>query len=184
MSSRKQLVIGRAGEAPLAIRALIDMLRYAREQTLSAVRGLTIEQLDHRHDETSNSIGVLLWHLAATEVWYQVNSFEARDWSPADAAEWDVPLDLGEAARSHGGFPLEHYVEMLAAIRARTERELLARDEEWLLRVEPLDNVDANNYWKWFHVCEDGVAHTGQIRWLRKRLPQRSGSSNGVSALV
>ncbi|HEX8618290.1 MAG TPA: DinB family protein [Thermoanaerobaculia bacterium] len=171
MPDRKQLVIGTSTDVPLPFGALLDMLAYAREQTLKAVEGLSVEQLAHRYDEKSNSIGALLWHIAAVETWYQVNSFDEREWSAEDAQQWDAALDMGDAAIAHGGYSLHDYVEMLAQIRARTERELRTRDSDWLLRVAPLGSVDANNYWKWFHVCEDEINHRGQIRWLRKRLP-------------
>lgn len=170
-SPRKLYALGADPGLPLAVGALLDMLRYVRKQTLHAVRDLTAAQLDHRHDGTSNSIGSLLWHIAAVERWYQVDSFEARDWSPEDAAEWNAALELGDAVHNHGGKPLEHYLDLLESVRARTERELRTRDEAWLLEVHPLDDADANNYWKWFHVAEDEIGHTGQIRWLRKRLP-------------
>lgn len=170
---RKQLVIGKPSDLPLPIGALLDMLRYVRAQTLHAVKDLSIAQLDHRHDAESNSIGTLLWHIAAVEVWYQVNSFDAREWTPADAEEWDTALDMGEKARSLGGYPLEHYVEILSSVRERTESELAKRDVEWLLHVGPLDDdADANEYWKWFHVGEDEIGHCAQIRWLKKRLPK------------
>lgn len=173
MTQRKQLLIGASPELPLPVGALIDMLRYVREQTLSAVASLTTEQLDHRHDATSNSIGNLLWHIAAVEFWYQVHSFGDRPWSPEDAERWGAALELGEKVRTHGGQPLEHYVELLRTVRERTERELRTRDESWLLEVGPLDDdAEANNYWKWFHVGEDETAHAGQIRWLKKRLPR------------
>ena len=46
---------------------LVGMLSYARQTTLAAVEGLTREQLDHLHDERSNSIGALLAHVAMVE---------------------------------------------------------------------------------------------------------------------
>jgi len=144
------------------------MLVYARSTTIDAVEGLTVAQLDHRHDAQSNSIGALLMHIAAVEAWYQVNTFEGRDWTPDEEAQW---LDAVELRGNVSGHPLDFYVDTLASIRARTERELRARDDEWLLRVEPFEGEQANNYWKWFHVCEDEINHRGQIRWLRKRLP-------------
>lgn len=171
MAERKQYVLGTDADLPLPLAALLDMLRLTRAGTLSAVKGLSVEQLDHRHDAQSNSIGALLWHIAGVERWYQVNAFENREWSAEDAAEWDVALDLGEAVHAHGGRALDHYVELLTSVRAQTERELRTRDLSWLMEVGPLDEVDANNYWKWFHVCEDEIGHAAQIRWLRKRLP-------------
>jgi len=149
---------------------LVDMLRYTRRGTIKAVEGLTAAQLDHRFDADSNSIGALLLHIAAVETWYQANTFEGRDFTAEEAARWTLWLDLGPPSRQPQNQPLEFYLDTLAAIRTRTERELLARDDDWLRRVERFEDVAANNYWKWFHVCEDEINHRGQIRWLRKRL--------------
>ena len=55
-----------AGYAP-TIGRLVCMLAYARETLLAAVRGLDRDQLDHLHDERSNSIGALLAHVTAVE---------------------------------------------------------------------------------------------------------------------
>jgi uncharacterized damage-inducible protein DinB len=151
---------------------LLDMLRYARQTTIKTVDGLTASQLDHQFDSDSNSIGALLLHIAAVESWYQINTFEGRtDFDEDEKAKWSAWIELGEASREPRNQPLDFYLDTLAAIRARTERELRTRDDDWLWRVEPFEDVDANNYWKWFHVCEDEINHRGQIRWLKKRLP-------------
>lgn len=145
------------------------MLRYARETTIKAVEGLTVAQLDHRFDADSNSIGALLRHIAAVETYYQVLTFDGRDLNAEENERW-----LGALEMKHDvtGLTLESYLDALAAVRERTERELVKRDDDWLFRIEPWDGEDANNYWKWFHVCEDEISHRGQIRWLRKRLPR------------
>jgi len=170
MREPRSLIIGADGAAPLAVAALLDMLSYAREQTLLAVANLTVEQLDHRHDAESNSIASLLAHIAAVEAWYQTNTFENRDWTDAEEQQWAGAVDLGVGAPPDG-HALDFYVKMLGDVREKTIAELRHRDEAWLLRVEPLGSTTANNYWKWFHVCEDEINHRGQIRWLRKRLP-------------
>ena len=69
------------GYAPTVGR-LVAMLCYARHTTLKAVAGLTREQLDHLHDEDSNSIGALLAHVATVERGYQVVTFDERDRPP------------------------------------------------------------------------------------------------------
>jgi Protein of unknown function (DUF664) len=60
-----------AGYTPAIVR-LVGMLTYARSTTLSAVDGLSVAELDHLHDDRSNSIGALLAHIAAVERSYQV----------------------------------------------------------------------------------------------------------------
>lgn len=150
---------------------LVGMLSYARETTLRAVAGLTREQLDHLHDERSNSIGALLAHMAAVERGYQVVTFDEREPTAAENTEWSAALKLGETARQElRGRELPFYLDELQRIREGTLAALAARDDAWLeapLRVAPVLNA----HWALFHVAEDEINHRGQIRWLRGRLP-------------
>ncbi len=160
------------GYAP-AIGRLVGMLSYARSTTLAAVDGLTVEDLDHLQDEHSNSIGALLSHIGAVERSYQVLTFEERLLSSQENELLGTALKLGdEARRVLRGYPLEHYLNDLAAVREETLKALAARDDAWLDRsVVPAPRINA--HWAWFHVAEDEVNHRGQIRWLRGRLPRR-----------
>src|SRR5437879_491138 len=63
------------GYAP-TIGRLVGILLYARQTTLAAVEGLSMAELDHLHDDSSNSIGALLAHIAAVERGYQCVTFE------------------------------------------------------------------------------------------------------------
>ena len=149
------------------------MLSYARSTTLAAVEGLTIAELDHLHDAESNSIGALLAHIASVERSYQVLTFEGRLLSAQENEAWSTALKLGANGRhSLRGFPLEHYLEELTAVRRVTLETLAARDDAWLERtVGPAPKINA--HWAWFHVAEDEINHRGQIRWLRARLGKR-----------
>jgi len=161
-----------AGYAP-TIGRLVSMLAYARETLISAVEGLSREQLDHVHDDASNSIGALLAHAAAVERVYQLLTFESRQPTAAEAAAWSSALELGEAARrTLRGRALQEYLDDLEFVRGATLAELALRDDAWLeqqLALEP----EMNAHWAWFHVAEDEINHRGQIRWLRARLPAR-----------
>lgn len=150
---------------------LVAMLSYARQTTLGAVEGLTREQLDHLHDERSNSIGALLAHMAAAERWYQLVTFEDRKPTAAEDDALSAALKLGdEGRREIRGHELQFYLDQLRRTREATLAALAERDDVWLeapLRVAP----HLNAHWAWFHVAEDEVNHRGQIRWLRARLP-------------
>lgn len=150
---------------------LVCVLTYARQTTLAAVAGLSQAALDHQHDRASNSIGALLAHAVAVERVYQLLTFEAREPSAAESAEWQAALDLGEAAqRLLAGRNLDWYVHQLSEVRASTLAALASRDDGWL--EQPLEAAAAMNaHWAWFHVAEDEISHRGQIRWLRSRLP-------------
>ena len=153
---------------------LAAMMTYARWTTMRAVEGLTMSQLDHLHDESSNSIGALLAHIASVEVGYQRATFDGRSITSATRDdEWMVAAQLGDRARREiRGKPLEHYLDGLEEVRSFTLSELAHRDDEWLDQTTAFGNGrKANNYFKWFHVFEDELNHRGQIRWLRHRLP-------------
>jgi uncharacterized damage-inducible protein DinB len=158
-----------AGYTP-AIARLVGMLTYARSTTLGAVDGLSVAELDHLHDDQSNSIGALLAHIAAVERSYQVLTLEDRMLSPEENDKLSTALTLGaEGRRRLRGKPLEHYLEELAAVRRDTSEALASRDDEWLDRSVSLA-PKINAHWAWFHVAEDEINHRGQIRWLRARL--------------
>lgn len=157
------------GYAP-TIGRLVGILLYARQTTFAAVEGLSVAELDYLHDESSNSIGALLAHIAAVERGYQCVTFEERVPSAAEQGAWEPALKLGaEGRRLLRDEPLEHYVDELSEVRRRTLEELAARDDAWLERTL-IAAPAMNAHWAWFHVAEDEINHRGQIRWLRTRL--------------
>jgi uncharacterized damage-inducible protein DinB len=149
---------------------LVGILLYARRTTLAAVERLSIAELDHLQDGSSNSIGALLAHIAAVERGYQCITFEDRQPSAEENAAWQPALTLGaEGRRLLRDKPLEHYVRELDEVRRLTLERLAARDDAWLER--PLPAAPAMNaHFAWFHVAEDEINHRGQMRWLRGRL--------------
>jgi uncharacterized damage-inducible protein DinB len=171
MKYESVLIIGDLPGFSPQIGRLVSMMNYARDTTLAAVDGLTVEQLDYLQDERSNTIGALLLHIAAVETWYQAATFLARELSEEEMREWGAALDLGEPARREiKGLPLDRYLESLRRVRAVTLAELGRRNDEWLESQAPFwRGQPANNYFKWFHVFEDEINHRGQIRWLRSR---------------
>jgi len=72
------LIAERPGFTP-EIGRLVSMMNYVRFTTMSAVAGLSVDELDYVHDSQSNSIGALLSHIASAEVGYQAATFHARD---------------------------------------------------------------------------------------------------------
>jgi uncharacterized damage-inducible protein DinB len=157
---------------------LVSMMNYVRHTTLTAVEGLTVNELDYLNDPESNSIGSLLLHVAAAEVGYQVATFYKRELNDEEKREWDVALALGEKARQEiNGHDLNYYLNKLEQVRTKTLAELAIRDDQWLDEQTPFgSNNRVNNYFKWFHVFTHEVNHRGQIRLLRRQAKQ-SGSS-------
>ncbi|WP_310582103.1 DUF664 domain-containing protein [Deinococcus sp.] len=154
------------------IGALVQMMAYARMTTLKAVEGMGVAELDATAPGFSNSVGMLLAHMAATDRIYQAASFENRD--PFETPEY-VPyqgaMTFGWKGGKVQGRTLVSLLTELAEIRAHTLSQLSQRDDDWLASALTAPGFeDVNQHWAWFHVMEDELSHWGQIRILRKAL--------------
>jgi uncharacterized damage-inducible protein DinB len=158
------------------IGTLVSMMTWMRMVVLSSVKGLSQKDLDYLLDNKANTIGAMLLHLAATETYYQLNTFDAKPWdSWPDSVKqkWDIPMELGEPARKAiKGNDLDYYLKILEETREKSLVEFRKRDDNWLMSVDKQwPWGPTNNYCKWFHVCEHESNHNGQIKLLVKRLP-------------
>jgi uncharacterized damage-inducible protein DinB len=154
------------------IGTLITMLNNLSNRVEMAVRMLNQEETDHLMDDKANRIGALVMHLAAAEAYYQVFTFENREFNEAEKKKWGTALDLGEEARQEfKGHDIEYYLNAYKEVRKKTIEELAKRNDEWLAQLHP--GADLNNYFCWFHVMEHQSSHLGQILLLKKRLPKR-----------
>lgn len=156
--------------------ALLSTMTVMRTWVIDTVKDLTVEQLDFQIDDQSNSIGAMLMHLAATERYYQLNTFEEMEWgswSDEIKKEWDVPMTLGKEAKEQIlGNRIDYYLDQLEKVREVTKQEFAKRDDKWIMKSEPFfGNQPTNNYCKWFHVCEHESNHRGQMKFVIKRLP-------------
>ena len=158
------------------IGALVQMMEYVRSTTLEAVQDITAEELDSIPDGFSNSVGMLLAHIAATDRIYQAASFENRDaFEAPDYAPYLGAMTFGWKGEKVQGRTLEDLQRELEETRTHTLAQLALRDDEWLAAPAPVPGFpDMNQHWAWFHVMEDEVSHRGQIRILRKALKQSS----------
>jgi uncharacterized damage-inducible protein DinB len=170
-------IIGpKAGYSP-QIGTLVSMLTWMRATVLRSVQKLDKADLDFLFDANSNTIGALLMHLAATEAFYQLNTFQefSGDKLPDEfEKKWMGANDLGEVARKQiRGHDLKYYVDIMTETREATLAEFKKRDDAWLMKVDPqfFGGQPTNNYCKWFHVCEHESNHNGQIKWYVKRIP-------------
>jgi uncharacterized damage-inducible protein DinB len=171
-------IIGpKSGYAP-QVGAFVSMLTWMREANgvINATKNLTAADLDYLIDRNANTIGALMLHLAATETYYQLNTFEGKKWNTwpdSVKQQWDPAMNLGDAGRKTiKGHDLDYYLKILQETRAKSLAEFRKRDDTWLMAVDKdWPWGPTNNYCKWFHVCEHEAHHTGQIAFLRKRLP-------------
>jgi uncharacterized damage-inducible protein DinB len=157
------------------IGTLTSMLAFTRRQVVKNVNGLSQQDLDFLLDANANTIGALLLHLAATETYYQMNTFDGMKWDswPEEVKKkWDIPMNLGEPARKAiKGNSLDYYLDALHQAREKSLTEFRKCDDKWLATLVTQGDFSANNYAKWFHVAEHESNHDGQIKFLKKRIP-------------
>ena len=166
------------------IGTLVSMMAWLRPQITHAVKDLTVEQLDFLLDDKANTIGALLYHLAATDAFYHEHTFKSLDWGKWDKSVEDkfgVAMELGDEGRKKiKGNDINFYLDLLQETRESTLTEFKKRDDKWFMTV---DNNwpwgPTNNYCKWFHVCEHESHHLGQIAFLKSRLRGAKPGGNG-----
>lgn len=157
------------------IGTLVSMMNWMRIVILSPVKDMSISDLDFLVDDNANSIGAMLMHLAATERFYQIHTFENKiwgDWPSDDAEKWTTASRLGENARKKiKGNTYDFYLNELSQVRENTLKEFAKRDDDWLLSVDKdWPWGPTNNYCKWFHVCEHESNHNGQFKFIKSRI--------------
>ncbi|MEX0274795.1 MAG: DinB family protein [Flavobacteriaceae bacterium] len=158
------------------ISILISMMDWMRSTILRSVRGMSQKEMDFLLDDTSNSIGAMLLHLAATERYYQWDTFMGVPKKVLDfgleEAEWDAASSLGNKGRQLlKGKPTDFYLDKLAEVREFSKEHLKTLGDDWLYEgTRFFGNQRTNNYCKWFHVVEHESNHNGQIKYIRGRI--------------
>src|SRR5271154_88933 len=174
-AEKEEWIVGPQPGSTPEVGTLTSMLAFTREQVVYNVKGLSQQDLDFLLDAKANTIGALLLHLAATETYYQMNTFGGMkwdSWSEEVKKKWDIPMNLGEPARKAiKGNSLDYYLDALHQAREKGLAEFRKRDDKWLATVVTYGDFSANNYAKWFHVAEHESNHDGQIKFLKSRVP-------------
>ncbi len=154
---------------------LVSMMDWMRSTVLRSVDGLSQKDLDFLLDKESNSIGAMLIHLAATERFYQIHTFDGRDWGDwdeKDADRWQTGMSLGTKAQKEiKGHSLSYYKDQLAEVREFSLEKLKSLDDSWLMKSTTFfGGQPTNNYCKWFHVVEHESNHNGQMKFIKSRI--------------
>ncbi len=120
---------------------LVSMLEHSREVTLNEVSNLNQKDLDYLANESSNSIGSLLLHIASIEFVHQVISFENRDLTKEEYAKWEIALELGDGARGViKNHSIDYYLEELSQVRNNTITYLKEKKDSWLFEENRWEN--------------------------------------------
>jgi uncharacterized damage-inducible protein DinB len=162
--------IGNIEGASPQIGAMISMLEDLKDRVENTVKNMSQYEIDYLYDEQANRIGSLVMHLAAAEAYYQVFTFENREFNAEEKKKWDTALDLDKGGRDDlKGHDIHYYLDIYNQVRAKTITELKKRDDAWF--AEEQKRYGVTNQYCWFHVMEHQSSHLGQILFLKKRIP-------------
>jgi hypothetical protein len=120
---------------------LVSQLNWMRAVVLSRLQNLSVEELDWLPHPDANSIGALLMHLAAADVYYGLNTFDAVPWgrfSYEARKKWGAAINLGQTARvRYRGFDLQYYISHLSEAREHTCRSYASETTDGSWRLTP-----------------------------------------------
>jgi uncharacterized damage-inducible protein DinB len=172
-----RIVEGLAAREPEIGRALWG-LEEARRRTLQRLEGINPALLDWASPESGNSIGCLLYHIAAIEIDYlyadtleQPFPQETVDLFPYEVRDADGRLTPVR------GFELQWYLERLDVTRRHVLETFCAMDLADFRRVRSLDYADITPEWTIFHLTQHEAEHRGEIMELRVRAERASTNS-------
>ncbi|MEX0666924.1 MAG: DinB family protein, partial [Acidimicrobiia bacterium] len=151
--------------------AALWMMEDTRARTMRALEGLPADQIDARPVGADNSIGSLLYHLAAIEA----------DWLHADILqkdypEWmaqlfpaDVRTDEGQLTPI-GAVGLDEHLGRLATVRRHFLEALADLTADDFRRARKTESGLTTPEWVLHHLRQHEAEHRGQIQAIRKAL--------------
>jgi uncharacterized damage-inducible protein DinB len=150
------------------IASLLWMLEDSRRMLLETVAGLDLATLDWEPDIGGNSIGSLLYHIAAVEM----------DWLYTEVLEQEPPEEIialfpsdmreddGHLARWRGEdlSALEH---RLSEVRTKLFATYASITHDDFRRPRSLDDYDVTPEWVLHHLLQDEAVHRGEIGMIK-----------------
>lgn len=146
---------------------MVSMLDNLKQRVERNVRNLNQEGTDFLLDENANSPGAIIYHLAATEAYYQAYTFDERGFNAEEKLKWETALNLGEKARKEfKNKPIQYYLDLYDEVRKKTKELLKTKDDDWFKKKIGSMSI----HWAWFHVMEHQANHMGQLALITKRI--------------
>lgn len=167
---REQLVVIPGSAADPAIGRALWCIEDARVRTRERLAGLDPRALDWLPADGVNSIGTLLYHIAAIEAdWLYVEALEQPFPPEVEALfPYDVREDGGRLTPVTGRSLAEHDA-LLDTIRALLLDAYRTMTVEEYRRVRQLPRYDVTAEWVLHHLMQHEAEHRGELSDLRRR---------------
>lgn len=185
-AARRELILSsvtcEAPEVGIWLAALSD----CRARTLKALVGMQYDEMDWICPLSRNTIGTLLYHIAAIELDWLYSEILERE-CPGDFRTWfphDVRDSEGNLA-SVAGDSAQQHEERLSYVRNKLVGTLSVMSLSEFGRVRHLQPYDVTPRWVVHHLLQHEAAHRGQIAILRHQFKDSEvPPSNKLAGLV
>lgn len=145
-------------------------LEDAHRSLFAVVRGLSTEALDHRPAGATNTIGTLLYHIAATDLAWLYEDILEREPTKEGTALLPFPYRNDEGSlHPVSGIAIDTHLDRLTRARELLVRHVVDMPDKDFQRVRRLERYDVSVEWILYHLAEHENFHRGQISELRKQ---------------
>ena len=165
----QRFVVGLPAREPEIGRALW-CLEDARQRTMQRLEGFDPALIDWAAPESGNSIGSVLYHVAAIEVDYLY-----ADTLEQPFAEDIISLFPYEVREENGrltpvrGYDLQWYLSRLEDVRWRVLEAFRTMNMADYQHVRQLDYADITPEWTLHHLMQHEAEHRGELAAIRTR---------------
>ncbi len=156
------------------------MMQDTRSRTLESLAGLSSAVIDDVPPGGDNSIGSLLYHMAAIELdWLFVDILEKEfpRWAHEVFPD-DVRTDDGALAVIVG-VSLEEHLHRLAQVREQFLEGVRDLSDDEYQRSRVVDGRPVTAEWVIHHLCQHEAEHRGQIQTIRSALEATRSTPGG-----
>jgi uncharacterized damage-inducible protein DinB len=170
----RKLRIERSTESVPEVATWLWALGDAHRMLFNAVRNISQEVLDWKPDRKTNTIGTLLYHIAATDAaWLfedilgaefpdEVKELFPYDYRNEEGNLWPVT-----------GLPIEEHLSRLEKSRSILAEQVRNFSIEEFRKTIPQKEYETTPEWILYHLAEHENYHRGQIVELRKEAEER-----------
>lgn len=169
---RPRFIVEPLAGYPGQIAEALWQMEDTRTRTLEQLGPIDPRMVDVAPTGSTNTIGALLYHIAAIELdWLYTEILESDDYPPDIAALFpdDVRDDEGALVRA-AGEPIESHLGRLAVVRSHFLQKMQDIGHAEFTRVRSLESYDVTPAWAIHHLCQHEAEHRGQMTELATRL--------------
>jgi len=168
--ARQRLALEGTAAADPLVATWLGAMEDARGRTLRALEGIAEEQVDWAPEGGVNTVGALLYHIAAIEAdWLFADILgpeSGQPW-PAELFPHDVRDDEG-ALTAIRRIPLAEHLSRLDQTRALLLENLSDFTAEDFHRIRTREDYDVSAAWVLHHLLQHEAEHRAQIAALRE----------------